>query len=43
MYRYLNKEKVKLLLDDHVARKSDNHKLLFSLVLFEQWMRLMNN
>jgi asparagine synthase (glutamine-hydrolysing) len=43
MYRYLNKDKVKSLLDDHVTRKSDNHKLLFSLVLFEQWMRIMKN
>ena len=43
MYSYLHRAKVKTLLEDHIARKSDNHKLLFSLVLFEQWMRIMNN
>jgi asparagine synthase (glutamine-hydrolysing) len=27
------------LLDDHQSRRQDNHKILFSLVLFEQWLR----
>jgi hypothetical protein len=30
---------VKRLLDDHRSRKQDNHKVLFSLVMFEQWLR----
>jgi asparagine synthase (glutamine-hydrolysing) len=30
---------VKKLLADHQSRRQDNHKLLFSLVMFEQWLR----
>ncbi len=42
MYRYLRPEVVRNLLEEHVGGKSDNHKILFSLVVFEQWMRSMN-
>ena len=39
MFRTLEPGPVKQLLDDHRSRKQDNHKLLFSLVMFEQWLR----
>jgi asparagine synthase (glutamine-hydrolysing) len=39
MYSLLNPEPVKKLLEDHQSRRQDNHKLLFSLVMFEQWLR----
>ena len=39
MYEQLRPEPVRALLDQHRARRQDNHKLLFSLVMFEQWLR----
>jgi asparagine synthase (glutamine-hydrolysing) len=39
MYGYLRPAPVRRLLEDHQARRQDNHKLLFSLALFEQWLR----
>jgi asparagine synthase (glutamine-hydrolysing) len=39
MFSILNPAPVKQLLDDHQSRRQDNHKLLFSLVMFEQWLR----
>ncbi|MBK9948868.1 MAG: asparagine synthase (glutamine-hydrolyzing) [Nitrospira sp.] len=39
MYRYLNSTAVQRLFIDHVAGRSDNHKILFSLVVFEEWLR----
>lgn len=39
MYSVLKPAPVKQLLDDHQSRRQDNHKLLFSLVMFEQWLR----
>jgi asparagine synthase (glutamine-hydrolysing) len=39
MYEQLRPEPVKQLLDEHRARRQDNHKLLFSLVMYEQWLR----
>jgi asparagine synthase (glutamine-hydrolysing) len=39
MYSLLNPAPVKKLLDEHRSRRQDNHKLLFSLVMFEQWLR----
>jgi asparagine synthase (glutamine-hydrolysing) len=39
MYSILNPAPVKTLLDEHQSRRQDNHKLLFSLVMFEQWLR----
>ena len=39
MFSLLNPAPVKKLLDDHQSRRQDNHKLLFSLVMFEQWLR----
>jgi asparagine synthase (glutamine-hydrolysing) len=39
MFSLLDPKPVKKLLDEHQSRRQDNHKLLFSLVLFEQWLR----
>jgi asparagine synthase (glutamine-hydrolysing) len=39
MFEHLRPEPVQDLLDQHRARRQDNHKLLFSLVMFEQWLR----
>ena len=39
MFGLLNPAPVKKLLEDHQSRRQDNHKLLFSLVMFEQWLR----
>lgn len=39
MFEQLKPESVQKLLDDHRTRRQDNHKLLFNLVMFEQWLR----
>jgi asparagine synthase (glutamine-hydrolysing) len=39
MYSVLQPAPVKKLLAEHQSRRQDNHKLLFSLVMFEQWLR----
>ena len=39
MFELLKPEPVRKLLQDHRSRRQDNHKLLFSLVMFEQWLR----
>jgi asparagine synthase (glutamine-hydrolysing) len=39
MYSVLQPGPVKMLLAEHQSRRQDNHKLLFSLVMFEQWLR----
>jgi asparagine synthase (glutamine-hydrolysing) len=39
MYSVLQPAPVKKLLEEHQSRRQDNHKLLFSLVMFEQWLR----
>jgi asparagine synthase (glutamine-hydrolysing) len=39
MYGLLEPAAVRQLLDDHRSGRQDNHKLLFSLVMFEQWLR----
>jgi asparagine synthase (glutamine-hydrolysing) len=40
MYGFLKPDAVRQLLQEHQSGKSDNHKILFSLVVFEQWMRM---
>jgi asparagine synthase (glutamine-hydrolysing) len=42
MFKLLKVEPVRKLLEDHQAGLQDNHKLLFSLVMLEQWMRGMH-
>jgi asparagine synthase (glutamine-hydrolysing) len=39
VFDLLRPEPVRRLLQDHESRREDNHKLLFSLALFEQWLR----
>jgi asparagine synthase (glutamine-hydrolysing) len=39
MYGLLKVEAVGRLFEDHKAGREDNHKILFSLVMLEQWLR----
>lgn len=39
IYQYLRPVPVHELLEEHLSGRSDNHKVLFSLVLFEEWLR----
>ena len=43
MFELLRPESVQRLLEAHRSRRQDNHKLLFSLVMFEQWLRRMRS
>jgi asparagine synthase (glutamine-hydrolysing) len=40
MYGLLRPDRVRALLQDHRSGREDNHKLLFSLVMVEQWLRV---
>lgn len=40
LYQFLLPSAVQKLLADHQSGRSDHHKVLFSLVLFEQWLRV---
>lgn len=39
MYDFLKPEEVQNLYKDHIDGKADNHKILFSLIVLEKWMR----
>jgi asparagine synthase (glutamine-hydrolysing) len=39
MYQYLRASAVRELFEQHSSGKEDNHKMLFSLVVFEEWLR----
>jgi len=39
MFQLLKPEPIRRLVKDHQSGRQDNHKLLFSLVMFEQWLR----
>ena len=39
IYRYLRPAAVRQLYAEHAAGRSDNHKVLFSLIVFEEWLR----
>jgi asparagine synthase (glutamine-hydrolysing) len=39
MFSMLKPAAVRNLLEAHRSRRQDNHKLIFSLVMFEQWLR----
>lgn len=39
IYQYLRPARVRELFELHKSGRQDNHKILFSLVLFEQWLR----
>jgi asparagine synthase (glutamine-hydrolysing) len=40
MYRYLKPGAVQKLFHRHQSGQEDHHKVLFSLVVFEQWLRV---
>ena len=40
IYQYLRLDAVRRLFAQHASRQSDNHKILFSLVVLEQWLRV---
>jgi len=39
IYQYLQPNAVRELFDQHASGRHDNHKILFSLVVLEQWLR----
>lgn len=39
IYRYLRPAAVRELFEQHASGRHDNHKMLFSLVVFEEWLR----
>jgi asparagine synthase (glutamine-hydrolysing) len=43
MFQFLRPQTVQRLFADHRSGKSDNHKILFSLVVFEEWLRSIQN
>jgi asparagine synthase (glutamine-hydrolysing) len=43
MYRLLRPQPVRQLLDDHRSRRHDHHKILYSLTMFEQWLRVQES
>jgi asparagine synthase (glutamine-hydrolysing) len=43
MYKYLDFTAVQDLLKKHQSGREDNHKVLFSVVMFEQWLRVRQN
>jgi asparagine synthase (glutamine-hydrolysing) len=40
LYQYLRPAAVRTLVEAHRAGRGDNHKILFSLVVLEEWLRL---
>jgi asparagine synthase (glutamine-hydrolysing) len=39
LYQYLRASAVRELCEQHASGRQDNHKILFSLVVFEEWLR----
>ena len=39
IYQYLRPAAVRELFEEHISGRHDNHKILFSLIVFEQWLR----
>jgi asparagine synthase (glutamine-hydrolysing) len=39
IYQYLRPTSVRALFEQHASGRHDNHKILFSLVVFEEWLR----
>ena len=39
MFDLLDPKRIRHLLEEHRTGRQDNHKLLFSLVMLEQWLR----
>jgi asparagine synthase (glutamine-hydrolysing) len=40
IFQFLRPAAVKELFEQHASGRNDNHKILFSLVLFEEWLRV---
>jgi asparagine synthase (glutamine-hydrolysing) len=40
IYQYLRPNAVRQLFSDHASGRCDNHKILFSLVVLEEWLRV---
>ena len=40
VYRFLEPAAVQSMLGDHAAGRADHHKILFSVVVLEQWLRI---
>lgn len=40
MYQFLKPEAVQALYHAHASGQRDNHKILFSLIIFEEWLRV---
>lgn len=40
IYNYLRPPAVQAILKEHQSGQNDNHKILFSLIVFEQWLRV---
>ncbi len=43
IFQYLRPTMTNLLFKEHISGKNDNHKILFSLVIFEEWLRSIYN
>ena len=43
MYDFLKPQEIQSLYKDHTDGKADNHKILFSLIVLEKWMRDNNS
>jgi asparagine synthase (glutamine-hydrolysing) len=39
MYQFLLPASVRDLFESHASGRQDNHKILFSLIVFEEWLR----
>ena len=39
IYSYLRSSAVKQIFEEHRSGQNDNHKILFSLIVFEEWLR----
>jgi asparagine synthase (glutamine-hydrolysing) len=39
MFQFMRSKEIYRLFSDHKSGKEDNHKILFSLVVFEEWLR----
>lgn len=39
MYQYMKPSAVQQMFEDHRSGKQDNHKILFSLIVLEEWLR----
>jgi asparagine synthase (glutamine-hydrolysing) len=39
IYQYLRRDAVRDLFEQHCSGRHDNHKMLFSLIVFEEWLR----